>query len=203
MRPHLFERARESARQASDPSLRPHPGALVPACAPPPASPGRWWRHLLLVLLSLAACAEIEVMEPLQPPKMRGSIPAVGRPLDLRVEGQGSVVRLRGVTGRVTAICILGGEPDSGAATRQACAEVQARLQDRVAAVGLFTGEGDPPDDLPIRVFRDPGGAALRRSLELDPIPGIVLVDRRGLVAEVLRGDRLGRAADAAARLAF
>jgi len=63
---------------------------------------------LAAALLGAAACAQIEPVEPPEPPRLEGNVPAVGRDLDLDVEGRGTPVRLQGVTGRVTAVCVLG-----------------------------------------------------------------------------------------------
>ena len=72
-------------------------------------------RILFVALLGANACAEVETIEPPEPPQLVGAVPAVGRRLDLEVEGRGTPVRLRGVTGRVTAVCVLGTEGPAGA----------------------------------------------------------------------------------------
>lgn len=63
---------------------------------------------LAAALIGATACATIEPVEPPEPPKLEGNVPAIGRQLDLEVEGRGTPVRLQGVTGRVTAVCVLG-----------------------------------------------------------------------------------------------
>ena len=268
-------------------------------------------RRLVLpaALLAAAACATVEPVQPPEPPRLEGAIPAIGRRLDLEVEGRGTPVRLRGVTGRVTAVCVLGSgsgpvagaaappepegerpirpapeagpmppaspapeagsepeavavepvapasdgeaareaqEPEAGGApgmpppereaaadaapvpapppageipqpparreaprlaagARQvldACQRVADALEDRIAVVGLTTDPALDLDAMPMRTYRDPGGKAIRASLELEDRSQVILVDQQGRVAEVFGTDRVGELDGAARRLA-
>lgn len=62
---------------------------------------------ILLLGLPGVGCATLPEVEPPVPPALEGPVPAIGRTLDLEVEGRGIPVRLQGVTGRATAVCVL------------------------------------------------------------------------------------------------
>ncbi|WP_373046072.1 hypothetical protein [Vulgatibacter sp.] len=183
-------------------------------------------RLSLAALLVAAACAQPEIVEPPDPPRLVGEVSAIGRPLDLEVEGRGTPIRLQGVTGRVTAVCVLGsggGAPATGAGggggaeaaeppgagtlvpeadqVLRACEKTAARLADRIAVVGLTTDATLDLDRLPLRTFRDPQGEALRESLDLEPRSQVILADQQGRVAEVIGAGELERLETAAARL--
>lgn len=67
-------------------------------------------RRLLFLAPLLASCATPEKVERPEPPQLEGDRPAIGRKLDLELPADGGeAVRLRGVTGRVTVVCVLGG----------------------------------------------------------------------------------------------
>ena len=156
--------------------------------------------------LFATACATIPTVEPPEPPRLEGDVPAIGRTLDLEVEGRGTPIRLQGVTGRVTAVCVLGagGAPELDAEASQvlgACQDALAELQDQIAVVALTTDGDLDLDSLPLRAYRDPGGKALEEKLELEPVSQVIVVDNRGRVAQVLPAGESGRLRDEAVLL--
>ena len=104
----------------------------------------------LAILLGAAACAVVPVMEPPEPPRLEGSVPAIGRQLDLEVEGRGTPVRLQGVTGRVTAVCVLGeGEGDGAPAEApepMPTAPEAAAPAEAPAEAGAIAEAEEPPE---------------------------------------------------------
>lgn len=134
-------------------------------------------------LLFLAAgCATPEVAERPRPPTLTGERPAIGRLLDIDVRGgEGATIRLEGVKGRVTAVCVLGGEEAMDLAG--SCADLADRWKDRIAVVGLGLDPDLDPREIPFRMYRDPGGRVISEILGLDPESQILLLDVQGRIA--------------------
>lgn len=139
-------------------------GALVLACAPPPAQRPT-------------------------PPSLVGEDPAVGRRFVLDLDEEGRAVRLEGVPGRALLLCVLGEGVDE--AIVAACEAESARWRDHLVVLGLATSQREDLGRIPFRTYRDPGGAALRENLALGAGPQVVLVDGRGRVARSIPPDGL------------
>lgn len=135
----------------------------------------------ILPLLLLVSCVGPESSRP-EGPTLTGEIPAVGRPFSLDLVDAGRPVRLEGVPGRVTLVCVLQEEIEQ---IVTACMDQSQRWGDRVAVVGLATnGQLLDPTVLPFRFYLDPQGEELTRSLNLQPYSQVVVVDVRGRVAD-------------------
>lgn len=137
---------------------------------------------LFASLLWGVGCASPEPAERPRRPTLTGERPAIGRIFDLDVRGgEGATIRLKGVKGRVTAICVL--DPADDGQVARVCEDLADRWKDRITVVGLSLSEerGAPP--VPFRVYRDPGGRVLSEILGLDPESQILLLDVQGRIA--------------------
>lgn len=135
-----------------------------------------------LVLLGAIGCASPEPMERPSRPTLVGDRPAIGRLFDIDVRGgEGAAIRLKGVKGRVTAVCVL--EDDAAGEVAAICEELAHKWRDRIAVVGLSLSEERAHPMVPFRVYRDPGGRVLSEILGLDPEPQILLLDVQGRIA--------------------
>lgn len=128
---------------------------------------------------------------------MEAEDPIIGKPFAVELPRGERSVRLEGVRGRITLICILGEAPELVA---EACSGVRDRWQDRVAMVGIWVSEPGDLTGLPFRAYVDPGGEALRQGLEVAAVSQVLILDVRGRLVSVLGLDELGGLIDEVAR---
>src|SRR5690606_5445130 len=108
----------------------------------------------------LCACAAGGRTAPLEGPSPQSDDPVIGRPFRVELPRGGErTLRLEGVRGRITLVCVLG---ESAERVADACAGVRERWRDRVAMVGIWVGEPGDLTGLPFRAYVDPGGESLR-----------------------------------------
>lgn len=155
--------------------------------------------RLLILLLGAAACAAGPEPARLEAPRVESDDPAIGQPFSVELPRGERSVRLEGVRGRVTLVCILG---DAYERVADACAQVRKRWRDRVEMVGIWVGS-EPGDlsGLPFRAYVDLGGEALRRSFGGEADSQVLVLDVRGRVARRIGLGELDRLADEVSRL--
>lgn len=137
-----------------------------------------FWTLAAAILLS---CAAPGGPRP-EGPALYGEDPGAGQQFSLDLTDGGRPIRLEGVPGRVTLVCVLQEEPER---IVHACVNQDRIWGDRVAVVGLATN-GQLLEDVPFRVYLDPQGEELGRSLQLGPYSQVIVVDVRGRVAQVV-----------------
>jgi len=155
--------------------------------------------RLLILLLSAGACAVGPEPARLDAPRVESEDPTIGQPFSVDLPRGERSVRLEGVRGRVTLVCIFG---DSYERVAEACARVRERWGDRVEMVGIWVGS-EPGDlsGLPFRAYVDLGGEALRRSFGGGADSQVLVLDVRGRVARRVGLGELDRLADEVSRL--
>ncbi len=146
----------------------------------------------------LCACAAGGRTAPLEGPSPQSDDPVIGRPFRVELPRGGErTLRLEGVRGRITLVCVLG---ESAERVADACAGVRERWRDRVAMVGIWVGEPGDLTGLPFRAYVDPGGESLRRELQIDPRSQVLVLDVRGRLVRRLGLDELDALQDDIAR---
>lgn len=149
-------------------------------------------------LLAAGACAVGPPPARIEAPRMESEDPTIGRPFTVELPRGGErSVRLEGVRGRITLICILG---EAAERVADACAGVRERWRDRVAMVGIWVSEPGDLTGLPFRAYVDPGGEALRQGLDVDADSQVLVLDVRGRVVRRLGLDELGSLTEEVAR---
>lgn len=151
-----------------------------------------------LTVAFLCACAAGGRTAPLEGPSPQSDDPVIGRPFRVELPRGGErTLRLEGVRGRITLVCVLG---ESAERVADACAGVRERWRDRVAMVGIWVGEPGDLTGLPFRAYVDPGGESLRRELQIDPRSQVLVLDVRGRLVRRLGLDELDALQDDIAR---
>lgn len=153
-------------------------------------------KHLLGWIL-LFSCAIGPEPVRVEAPRVESEDSIIGKPFAVELPRGERSVRLEGVRGRITLICILGEFAEEVA---EACASVRDRWQDRVAMVGIWVREPGDLTGLPFRAYVDPGGEALRQGLEVSTESQVLVLDVRGRLVNVIGLDELGGLLDEVAR---
>lgn len=132
------------------------------------------------------------------PKKMDSEDPAIGQRFAVELPRGERSVRLEGVRGRVTLVCILGEAHEQVA---DACATVRERWGDRVEMVGIWVGS-EPGDltGLPFRAYVDLGGEALRQAFGAGTESEVLVLDVRGRLVERVGVDELDHLIDEVSR---
>lgn len=144
-------------------------------------------RVSIAALLWLAACVGAPPRPLPEAPQPEGDGP-IGRPFSVELVQAGQPLHLESVRGRVTLICALG---DAAEQVVEICSREKAHFRDRLAVVGLATGV-EPYAEAPFRVYRDPGGEALRKSMEIEGGSRVVVIGVPGRVLAVVEEAQLG-----------
>lgn len=155
-------------------------------------------KHVLGIGFLLAAGCVIGP-EParVEAPRIEAEDPVIGKPFEVELPRGERSVRLEGVRGRITLVCILG---ESAERVADACADVRDRWRDRVAMVGIWVREPGDLTGLPFRAYVDPGGEALRQGLEVDAESQVLVLDVRGRLVNVVGLEELSRLSEEVAR---
>lgn len=150
------------------------------------------------LLLGAGACAVGPEPARLEAPRVESEDPILGQPFAVEIPRDGDrTLRLEGVRGRITLICILG---EAAERVADACAGVRERWQDRVAMVGIWVGEVGDATGLPFRAYVDPGGEALRQGLPTPVDSQVLVLDVRGRIVRRLPLDELENLIDEVAQ---
>lgn len=149
--------------------------------------------------LVASACAVGPRQAPrIEAPRPESEDPSIGQPFAVELPRGGErSLRLEGVRGRITLVCVLG---EAAERVADACADVRDRWRDRVAMVGIWVSEPGDLTGLPFRAYVDPGGEALRRELQLDPDSQVLVLDVRGRLVRRVGLDELEGLLDEVAR---